>query len=342
MHKVFGTKENVTYIDREAAYLIPVNNNKVGVIKTDKGYFFLGGGLDKNESPEKCIERECLEETGYNAVIKEKICSAETYTTHPKLGFFHPVQTYYAGELIEKAAGPKETDHTLLWIGYTELKGKMFADMQNWALEQYFEKREPEEDPIAKHYNILINEGNDPVHDPEPLKAYMDKWDGQEFIDKMNITEDKTVLEIGVGTGRLAIRTALLCKDFYGIDISPKTIKTAKKNLESYHNINLICNDFMTYDFNCTFDVIYSSLTFMHIKEKQAAVNKVKQLLKADGLFILSTDKNQSNYIDIGSNIIEIYPDDPNDILFCINNSNLKLTEQYETEFAHIFVCANS
>ena len=40
---------------------------------------------------------------------------------------------------------------------------------------------------IANHYDILIDENNDPVHDPEPLKEYMDKWDGQGFINKMEL-----------------------------------------------------------------------------------------------------------------------------------------------------------
>ena len=195
------------------------------------------------------------------------------------------------------------------------------------------------ENPIARHYDILLNEGNDPVHDPDPLKAYMDKWDGQAFIDRMQLSKDKTVLEIGVGTGRLAVRTAPLCKVFYGIDISPETIKGAQKNLEEYQNVNMLCDDFMTYDFNITFDVIYSSLTFMHIKDKQKAMNKVQQLLKTDGLFVLSTDKNQDKFIDIGSNKIEVYPDTPEEILQCINNSGLQFLEHYETEFANIFVC---
>lgn len=195
------------------------------------------------------------------------------------------------------------------------------------------------ENAVAKHYDILINEGDDPVHDPEPLKAYMDKWDGQAFIDKMQLSKDKTVLEIGVGTGRLAVRTAPLCKVFYGIDISPETIKGAQKNLEEYQNVNMLCDDFMTYDFNITFDVIYSSLTFMHIKDKQKAMNKVQQLLKTDGLFVLSTDKNQDKFIDIGSNKIEVYPDTPEEILQCINNLGLQFLEHYETEFANIFVC---
>lgn len=195
------------------------------------------------------------------------------------------------------------------------------------------------ENAVAKHYDILINEGNDPVHDPEPLKAYMDKWDGQAFIDKMQLSNDKTVLEIGVGTGRLAVRTAPLCKVFYGIDISLETIKGAQKNLEQYQNVNLICDDFMTYYFNLTFDVIYSSLTFMHIKDKQSAINKVRELLKNGGLFVLSTDKNQDKFIDIGSNKIEVYPDTAEEILQCINNSEMKLLEHYETEFANVFVC---
>ena len=34
MHKIFGTKENVKYVDREGAYLIPVHNKLVGVVQT--------------------------------------------------------------------------------------------------------------------------------------------------------------------------------------------------------------------------------------------------------------------------------------------------------------------
>ena len=30
---------------------------------------------------------------------------------------------------------------------------------------------------------MLTDEKNDPVHDPKPLRDYMDKWEGQAFID---------------------------------------------------------------------------------------------------------------------------------------------------------------
>lgn len=192
------------------------------------------------------------------------------------------------------------------------------------------------------HYDNLINENNDPVHDSEPLKAYMNKWDGQDFIDKMYLNKSKSVLEIGVGTGRLAIRIASNVKKFTGIDISPKTIEQAKKNLLFFNNVALICADFLSADFNSSFDIIYSSLTFMHIKEKQEAINKVSRLLNKSGIFALSIDKNQNEFIDMGTYKVKIYPDNPVDILEYIKNANLCLVEQYETEFAYIFIAKKS
>ena len=190
---------------------------------------------------------------------------------------------------------------------------------------------------VIQHYDLLIDENNDPVHDPKPLRDYMDKWDGQSFIDKMELNKDKSVLEIGVGTGRLAIRVAPLCGQFCGVDISPKTIDRAKENLSEQTNVMLCCGDFLTLDLSQTFDIVYSSFTFMHISKKQKAINKVATLLKDGGKFVLSTDKNQNGFIDTGTRKITVFPDTPDEIKTYIKNSGLLLTEQYETEFAHIF-----
>ena len=192
---------------------------------------------------------------------------------------------------------------------------------------------------VIQHYDKLIDENNDPVCDPEPLKAYMDKWDGSEFISKLNLNKQSSVLEIGVGTGRLAVRTAPLCGRFCGIDISPKTINKAKENLKEYNNVKLVLGDFLSYSFAHTFDVIYSSLTFMHIEDKQAAIDKVATLLSDGGKFVLSIDKNQDEYIDTGASKIKIYPDNPNVISSCIKNTEMTIKDSFETEFAYIF-CA--
>ncbi len=191
---------------------------------------------------------------------------------------------------------------------------------------------------VTHHYDLLIDENNDPVHDPKPLQNYMDKWDGQVFIDKMELDKNRSVLEIGVGTGRLAVRVAPLCGEFHGVDISSKTIERAKANLAKFENVRLTCADFPSCKFDRSFDVIYSSLTFMHIEEKQKAVNEITGLLNEAGRLVLSIDKNPSEFIDTGTRKIRIFPDTPEQIKTYIANSGLLLIEHYETEFAHIFV----
>ena len=111
MHKIFGAKEDKEYADRMGAYIIPVRQNEVGIVETPKGYFLLGGGLDADETDFQCIERECMEEAGYAVEIKGEVGSAETYTLHPTIGYFHPIQTYYVGELLNKIKEPIEPDH---------------------------------------------------------------------------------------------------------------------------------------------------------------------------------------------------------------------------------------
>ena len=135
MHKIFGLKKSVDYLDRKGAYIIPVKQDEVAVIKTAKGYFLLGGGTINGETDEECILRECMEEAGCKAAVGKFVCSAESYEENPDVGYFHPIQNYYLGELSEQSAEPKEKDHSLEWVTYKELKGRLFVEMQNWALD---------------------------------------------------------------------------------------------------------------------------------------------------------------------------------------------------------------
>ena len=158
------------------------------------------------------------------------------------------------------------------------------------------------------------------------------------FIEELEPSKRKNVLEIGVGTGRLAVKTAPQSKAFYGIDLSPKTIERAKENLAGIEDVNLICGDFLTYEFDWSFDIIYSSLTFMHIKEKQAAIEKAAHLLNEYGRFVLSIEKNQAIELGYGKRQLEIFPDRPEMIVKCMETAGLKKITQRETEFAYILI----
>lgn len=191
---------------------------------------------------------------------------------------------------------------------------------------------------VIDHYDLLIEENNDPFNDPPALQEYMNQWDGALFLKSLNLTASKSVLEIGVGTGRIAVKVAPHCKRLVGVDISPKTIERAKENLKDYSNISFVCADFNTHPFNETFDIIYSSLTMMHFENKQQVISKVDTLLNNAGVFCLSIDKNQSDYIDMGTRKIKIYPDTLDNIKSLLDASSMTVTNIYETDNAYIIV----
>ena len=189
---------------------------------------------------------------------------------------------------------------------------------------------------VARHYDLLIDEGNDPVQDPAELRAYMDKWDGAAFQGLLALGGTQSVLEIGVGTGRLAQQTAPLCGRFTGIDLSAKTIARAAENLAHLPNVTLRCGDFLTAEFPALFDRIYASLTFLHIADKATAIRKIAELLVPNGRVVLSLDKNQDEYIDYGTRRIRVYPDDPAHLAALMAAAGLTVCAHIETEFADI------
>ena len=155
---------------------------------------------------------------------------------------------------------------------------------------------------IKTHYDLLIEENNDPFRDPPALRQHMESWDGQVFLDLLELAPSKMVLEIH-------------CQ-----------------------NITLICDDFTTHVFREKYDVIYSTLTMMHFQDKSLVIGKISALLNDGGLICLSIDKNQSEWLDMGNRRIRIYPDTPERIMALAEQVGLKTKKVVEIENAHIVV----
>ena len=193
---------------------------------------------------------------------------------------------------------------------------------------------------VIEWYDALASEDDDPLYDGPFLREYMDKWDGNTFLDCLKIMRNLSfVMEIGVGTGRLAKGLLPHVNEFTGIDISPKMIERVKFNLREYHSNRFVCGDFLEYKFHRSFDIIFSSQTFKHFEDKQKAFDKVYDCLVVGGQFVLSIDKNTSEYIYNGSKRLRVYPDYPDKTREYIQNAGLTLVEEHETEFAYIFNC---
>ena len=187
------------------------------------------------------------------------------------------------------------------------------------------------------HYDALIREGHDPANDPPILARHMDKWDGEPFIDALALSGTSRVLEIGVGTGRLAKRVlAAGCGHFTGIDLSAPTIRRAQQNLGSWHNVSLIWGDFMAHGFPDPFDVVYCSLTLFHIADKRRFAGKVEALARQR--FVASIPKQRECSLHYGGRMIPLFPDDAEEFGAMLMDAGFGTLHMVEVEFARIVV----
>ncbi len=182
-----------------------------------------------------------------------------------------------------------------------------------------------------EHYELLIDEGNDPCRDPENLKKYMERWDGENFFKSLKLDSDKKVLEVGIGTGRVADKVLKKgIKEFVGIDISTNTLKQARENLKDFTNVNLFREDICEYTQKEYFDIAYSVLTFMHIDDKEKAIQNMIYSLKPEGILVLSISIDNENYIDYGSRIVKIYPTDVESYKIYLERNGCEIISELE------------
>ena len=135
--EIFGEKkENVHYVSRPGVYIIFFNSkNEIGVVQTPKGLFLPGGGKNKKESDDECLERELIEELGWKIQIGNKIGHNIQYYNSTKK-FLKMECYFYLGESFIKVTNPKETDHILKWFSSEHLIENLYPENQKWAVKE--------------------------------------------------------------------------------------------------------------------------------------------------------------------------------------------------------------
>jgi len=114
-----------------------------------------------------------------------------------------------------------------------------------------------------------------------------------ETLDQIALTKDDILVDLGAGTGTLAIEAAKRCKQVYAVDISPDMLCYAKRKAEisEISNIDFIEAGFLTYEHKGDNpDVIVSLIALHHLPDfwKAVAIQRIYDLLKSGGRFLLS------------------------------------------------------
>lgn len=132
---IFGEKFNhLKYQRRDGCYAVIIDTNKqqVASILTAKGSYFLpGGGIEEGETPEECLRRELLEETGYAFIGK-----AQRYFISPQNEPLLSNGIFFIAEFIEKVKEPMDDDHDLRWINLDQVDTLFFHEHHSWAVKK--------------------------------------------------------------------------------------------------------------------------------------------------------------------------------------------------------------
>src|SRR5438045_2047464 len=133
----FGTRvANVDYVERPGAYAIVRNHAaEIAIIRTPKGYFLPGGGVDAGEDMVATLRREVLEETGLGIEVSREIGIAAQYLISAREGIYYKkVGHFYLATFAERLSETFEAEHELLWMSFERAAVTLNHQFQVWAV----------------------------------------------------------------------------------------------------------------------------------------------------------------------------------------------------------------
>jgi ubiquinone/menaquinone biosynthesis C-methylase UbiE len=111
-------------------------------------------------------------------------------------------------------------------------------------------------------------------------------------VDSSKVKDEDNVLDIGCGTGLLSLKFLRKADCLiYGIDSSPEMLRIFKDKIVKLNlskKISTKLEDVENLDFeNDFFDIIASTVTLHHVKNKYPVIKKIHSLLKPGGRFLV-------------------------------------------------------
>ena len=133
---LFGDRvEGCAYVLRPSAYALVRNaGGEVAVVRTPRGTFLPGGGIEAGESAEQTIEREAIEECGLVVLPGRTIGTAiQIVHSADEDTCFEKRSTFL--EAVSRGRVPaKERDHELAWLKPAEAVDALSHESHRWAV----------------------------------------------------------------------------------------------------------------------------------------------------------------------------------------------------------------
>ena len=135
---------------RLSAYALVRNAaGELAVVRTGRGCFLPGGGIEADESPEQAVAREVREECGlvvnpcaFLGRAVEIVFSAEGNTCFQK-------ESVFAEADLSGLVTSTEPDHQLVWLSLNQAVEALSYESHRWAVRRLSRRDAPERPPDA-------------------------------------------------------------------------------------------------------------------------------------------------------------------------------------------------
>jgi ubiquinone/menaquinone biosynthesis C-methylase UbiE len=126
--------------------------------------------------------------------------------------------------------------------------------------------------------------------DYDKKEKYLNSFENGKLLPLLGDIKNKKILDVGAGTGRLAVEFAEQGACVTALDVSSKMLERLKKKNK---NIEIIIGDGENLPFkNEEFDIVIGAFLIVHFKDPLKFFDEAYRVLKNNGLFIV-TNINQ-------------------------------------------------
>jgi arsenite methyltransferase len=128
------------------------------------------------------------------------------------------------------------------------------------------------------------------------------------LVNYTHLQKSQTVLDVGTGTGFIAIAIAPLVKNVIGVDLTTEMIERAAQKVKALNidNIALINADIAEIDFTeSTFDLITCAMAIALLPDIPKILGKWYQWLKKGGSIAFSCNNEESHFMPLISRVCQ-------------------------------------
>lgn len=142
---------------------------------------------------------------------------------------------------------------------------------------------------MPKHLPLLSAQNGYGLHAAyyDAKLGYLDSFEQGKLLPLLGNVRNKTILDVGAGTGRLAVKLQAAGAKITALDISEKILnKLERKNIK----IKIIVADAENLPFtDNSFDIVLAAFLLVHLKDPIIFFTESYRVLKSGGQFLLTS-----------------------------------------------------